>query len=397
MLILTIVTVTAMPSTAADYSFGGTDSGLSGDPAAEQETAKENPPSENPGTNQAIDNLIDTPATNNPSSAISDSGSEFSDEHARAVGYVIANKVFVGDGTGNYNWESGLSRAELAVLFVRLRNDEEKVNDAKAHYIQACYFTDVPLWAQPYVGYCAEKGLMLGYNAHQFGPNDKVTPQQACTVILRHIGLPETEWSYETAVNNAKTVGIVSSSGFVDMTAIKRVEMASLIYEAEILDTSSIFEVIQFPPPSAESSYDGELNKFTLPDGLYYSDDSIGTISIPKLDVTAKVYEEESLDNLKKGAGHFKSTSCWDGNVGFAAHNRGTVGFFGQIHTLVNGDKIVYTTKLGTRTYAVFSVEKISETDYSKLGRTDENIVTLITCVNDVPELRWCVQAKEIR
>ena len=52
--------------------------------------------------------------------------------------------------------------------------------------------------------------------------------------------------------------------------------------------------------------------KFTVPDGMYYSDNSIGTLKIPSLRLSVKVFEEESLENLKKGAGHFKSTSCWD-------------------------------------------------------------------------------------
>jgi len=91
-------------------------------------------------------------------------------------------------------------------------------------------------------------------------------------------------------------------------------------------------------------------NKFTLPDGLYYSDGSLGRLKIPKLDLNVKVYEDESLENLAKGAGHFKSTSCWDGNVGIAGHNRGVTNHFGKIHTLTVGDQIVYTTQLGTRT-----------------------------------------------
>lgn len=158
-------------------------------------------------------------------------------------------------------------------------------------------------------------------------------------------------------------------------------------------------EIINYPdsPFASETisqidtSY--SVNKFTLPDGLYYDDGSIGTLSIPKFNLSVKVYEEESLENLKKGVGHFKSTSCWDGNVGFAGHNRGVTNNFGQIHTLTAGDKIIYTTKMGTRTYEVYYVGKINETDSSRIERTNENIVTLITCVNDVPELRWCVQA----
>jgi sortase A len=154
------------------------------------------------------------------------------------------------------------------------------------------------------------------------------------------------------------------------------------------------------PPPTNVTYYANDSqysSKFTLPDGLYYADGSIGTLNIPKLNVTGKVYEDESLENLKKGIGHFKFTSCWDGNVGFAAHNRGLSVAFGKIHTLTTGDHIIYTTKLGTRTYEVFSVSKINETDMSKLQRTTENIVTLITCVNDTPALRWCVQAREVK
>ena len=154
-------------------------------------------------------------------------------------------------------------------------------------------------------------------------------------------------------------------------------------------------------PPAVNVSYSSyssnPSNLFTLPDGLYYADGSIGSLSIPKINVSGKVYEDESLENLSKGVGHFKSTSCWDGNVGFAGHNRGIAVTFGKIHTLTAGDKIIYTTKLGTRTYEVFSVSQIKETDMSKLQRTNENIVTLITCVNDIPDLRWCVQAREVK
>ena len=147
-------------------------------------------------------------------------------------------------------------------------------------------------------------------------------------------------------------------------------------------------------PPAQDTSLSS--NKFTLPDGLFYEDGSLGRLKIPSLGLSVKVYEDESLESLAKGAGHFKSTSCWDGNVGLAGHNRGVANHFGQIHTLEDGDKITYTTKLGTRTYEVFYVGQIEETDFSRLGRSSENMITLITCVRNVPEMRWCVQAREI-
>ena len=127
----------------------------------------------------------------------------------------------------------------------------------------------------------------------------------------------------------------------------------------------------------------------------YYSNGSLGTLKIPAIDLTVKIYQGTGSDTLKKGAGHFTNTSIWNGNVSLAAHNRGANSYFGEIHTLENGDRITLTTKEGTRTYAVTSVAKISETDNSMLESTSENCITLFTCVRDQREYRWCVRAVE--
>lgn len=127
---------------------------------------------------------------------------------------------------------------------------------------------------------------------------------------------------------------------------------------------------------------------------LYYIGGHLGTLSIPTLGLTVKVYEGTDSDALRKGAGHFNGTSIWDGNVAIAGHNRGVNNHFGQIHTLDVGDRMTLTTKLGTRSYTVCSVRKVSVSDSTVLDATAENTVTLITCVRNQPEYRWCVQAK---
>jgi sortase A len=128
---------------------------------------------------------------------------------------------------------------------------------------------------------------------------------------------------------------------------------------------------------------------------LYCADGSIGTLFIPKQDKTIKVYEGESPENMKKGIGHFVSTSAWDGNVGLAGHNRGAAAYFGFVKDLAVGDTLTYTTLYGTRTYTVYNKAKIGETDYSGLGRSAENILSMITCVENEPAHRWLVQARE--
>lgn len=129
---------------------------------------------------------------------------------------------------------------------------------------------------------------------------------------------------------------------------------------------------------------------------LYYSGGYLATLKIPSIDVNVKIYEGTGSSILAKGAGHFEDASIWDGNVAVAGHNRGTNGIFGDIHNLNVGDKITLTTKLGTRTYKVTSVNKISETDNSLLAPTAENCITLFTCVRDQSAYRWAVRAVEV-
>ncbi len=129
---------------------------------------------------------------------------------------------------------------------------------------------------------------------------------------------------------------------------------------------------------------------------LYYSGGYLATLKIPSLNVNVKVYEGTTSTILAKGAGHFDDTSIWDGNCCIAGHNRGTNCYFGNIHNLNVGDTITLTTKLGTRTYSVTSVNKISETDNSLLAPTAENCITLFTCVRNQSAYRWAVRAVEV-
>lgn len=131
-------------------------------------------------------------------------------------------------------------------------------------------------------------------------------------------------------------------------------------------------------------------------DDLYYSGGHLGTLKIPVIGLSVKVYEGTDSKTLAKGAGHFPDTSIWDGNCCIAGHNRGTNCYFGAIHTLELGDTIALTTKLGTRTYEVTSVSKVSETDRSALAVSAKNMLTLYTCVRDQRDQRWCVQAAEV-
>ena len=124
--------------------------------------------------------------------------------------------------------------------------------------------------------------------------------------------------------------------------------------------------------------------------------DKIGTLSIPAINLYCNVYEGETNANMAKGAGHFESTSMWNGNVAMSRHNRGSADYFGDLKYLVPGDTITYSTDRGTRTYRVTSVRQISVNDLSPLNPSYENKLTLITCVENIASLRLCVEAEEL-
>ena len=126
---------------------------------------------------------------------------------------------------------------------------------------------------------------------------------------------------------------------------------------------------------------------------LYYSGGYLGTLKIPAIDLSTKVYQGTDSSTLSKGAGHFPDTSIWAGNVCIAGHNRGVRDDFGELHTLEPGNSVTWKTKLGTRTYKVISVEKVLETDTSGTAATSDDRLTLYTCVRNQRNYRWCVTA----
>ena len=74
--------------------------------------------------------------------------SETPSEIESAGAYLRERGVYQGDGSGDLKLDKGLTRAEMAAILTRLHG-EGQVNPSL--YTWACYFTDVPDWARPYV------------------------------------------------------------------------------------------------------------------------------------------------------------------------------------------------------------------------------------------------------
>lgn len=124
--------------------------------------------------------------------------------------------------------------------------------------------------------------------------------------------------------------------------------------------------------------------------------ENLWQIEIPKINLIAPVYEGTTVDVLNSYVGHFEETSNIEGNVGLAAHNRGyQVNYFKDVKQLSVGDEIIYNYYGNKKQYIINLITIIQDTDWSYLQETSDNRITLITCVEDMPELRRCVQGIE--
>lgn len=130
---------------------------------------------------------------------------------------------------------------------------------------------------------------------------------------------------------------------------------------------------------------------------IIHYDDEIGTLTIPDILLDkAPIRESVELSTLSETIGHFPSTSIYEGNVGLASHNSGSQGdFFKNLKKIKIGSEIFYQTNYGTKRYVVTTKEVISEEDWSYLQETEDNRITLITCVAGQKDKRLCVQAIE--
>ena len=152
-------------------------------------------------------------------------------EEETAAAYLFEMGMMVGDQSGNMLLDSHLTRAQLATILTRLNGNPEHVQAEQAYYIGQCKFSDVPEWAKLYVGYCYANGLMLGYDTGAFGADDGVTPQAACTVILRYLDPPDVTWDYSTACQTALDLGLTTDTA-VNHVEVTRGDLAVMLYRA---------------------------------------------------------------------------------------------------------------------------------------------------------------------
>ncbi|MPN16247.1 Endo-1,4-beta-xylanase A [bioreactor metagenome] len=116
--------------------------------------------------------------------------------------------VVSGVGSNNYEPDRDITRAEFAAIMVRALGLEPGKG--------ASGFDDVSVsdWFSGYIKTASEFGLINGYGTGMFGPNNKITREQAMTIIARAMKITGLETSM--TAENVKSL----LSEFTDGTSI---------------------------------------------------------------------------------------------------------------------------------------------------------------------------------
>ena len=113
------------------------------------------------------------------------------------------------DGSVNFALGEKLTRAQAFVLVVRFVGAEK---DATLS-VQSHPFTDVPAWANPYIGYVYANGITKGVSETRFDPDTPVSEAAFLTIMLRVLGYNDGagDFRWDDPYTLAQSVGIADA------------------------------------------------------------------------------------------------------------------------------------------------------------------------------------------
>ncbi len=125
----------------------------------------------------------------------------------------------------------------------------------------------------------------------------------------------------------------------------------------------------------------------------------IGRMEIPRLGLSAIVFEGTSRSTLRRAVGHIAETALpgQPGNVGISGH-RDT--FFRPLRNIKKDDIITLTTLSGEYRYRVVSTKIVPPSDVAVLDSGKDEVLTLVTCypfyfLGNAPD-RFIVRAERV-
>ena len=124
--------------------------------------------------------------------------------YSEGIAYCSGKGLIKGYSDGTFRPNNSITRAELAAICsTGLNLSVQETN----------HFTDVNsnAWYAPYVLRCTKAGIITGYSTEKFGPNDKVTREQAAVIAVKAYNLGKTSGNTSFADNSKISSWALSS------------------------------------------------------------------------------------------------------------------------------------------------------------------------------------------
>ncbi|WP_339364849.1 S-layer homology domain-containing protein [Vallitalea maricola] len=127
-----------------------------------------------------------------------------------AINNMGSRMIVTGMGNGNYNPDGDITRGEFAAIVVRALGLETGRGEYK--------FSDVKAtnWFSGYIETASKYGIINGYNESTFAPNDKITREQAMTMIARAMKITGLESSLKDNENYTVLKGYSDAEDIAD-------------------------------------------------------------------------------------------------------------------------------------------------------------------------------------
>ncbi len=100
----------------------------------------------------------------------------------KQIGFNAARDIFQGTAPNIFQPDGNMTRGMFVTILGRMSGVEADMTGESS-------FGDVPagMWYTPYVVWAAENGIVTGYDADRFGPEDLITREQMCAMIDRYL------------------------------------------------------------------------------------------------------------------------------------------------------------------------------------------------------------------
>jgi LPXTG-site transpeptidase (sortase) family protein len=129
----------------------------------------------------------------------------------------------------------------------------------------------------------------------------------------------------------------------------------------------------------ANSTFDHQVQERSAHRPKVHTNDLVGRLSIPRLNLTTMVREGDKETTLSLAAGHIPGTAFpgQRGNVGVAGHRDA---IFRVLSKIQKDDLIKFETVDGNYVYKVEETEIVKPTDVAVLNPSNHQELTLVTC-----------------